>query len=58
MSDTSYRLDETYVKIGTEWKYLYRAMDSVGQTIEFTLSAKRDVSGRNGSSTILFGVAA
>ena len=44
MSGTSYRLDETYVKVGTEWKYLYRAVDSVGQTLEFTLSAKRDVS--------------
>jgi transposase-like protein len=44
MSGTSYRLDETYVKVGTEWKYLYRAVDSAGQTIEFMLSAKRDVS--------------
>jgi transposase-like protein len=44
MSGTSYRLDETYVKVGTECKYLYRAVDSVGQTIEFMLSAKRDVS--------------
>lgn len=35
MSGTSYRLDETYVKVGTEWKYLYRAVDSAGQTIEF-----------------------
>ena len=26
MSGTSYRLDETYVKVGTQWKYLYRAM--------------------------------
>src|ERR671932_1633975 len=43
MSGTSYRLDETYVKVGTEWKYLYRAVDSAGQTIEFLLSAKRDV---------------
>ena len=43
MSRTSYRLDETYVKVGTEWKYLYRAIDSAGQTIEFTLSAKRDI---------------
>ena len=37
-------LDETYVKVGTEWKYLYRAVDSAGQTIEFMLSAKRDIS--------------
>ena len=44
MSGTSYRLDETYVKVGTQWKYLYRAIDSTGQTIEFMLSAKRDVS--------------
>jgi transposase-like protein len=43
MSGTSYRLDETYVKVGTEWKYLYRAIDSQGQTIEFRLSARRDV---------------
>jgi len=44
MSGTSYRLDETYVKVGTEWKYLYRAVDSAGDTIEFMRSAKRDVS--------------
>ncbi len=44
MSGISYRLDETYVKVWTEWKYLYRAIDSHGQTIEFMLSAKRDVS--------------
>src|SRR5215207_852938 len=44
MSGTSYRLDETYVKVGSEWKYLYRAVDSAGCTIEFMLSAKRDVS--------------
>jgi transposase-like protein len=44
MSGTSYRLDETYVKVGTEWKYLYRAVDSAGDTIEFRLRAKRDVS--------------
>lgn len=43
MSGTSYRIGETYVKVGTEWKYLYRAVDSGGNTIEFMLSAKRDV---------------
>jgi transposase, IS6 family len=44
VSGTSYRLDETYVKVGTGWKYLYRAVDSSGDTIEFMLSARRDVS--------------
>jgi len=44
MSGTSYRLDETCVKVGTEWKYLYRAVDSAGQTVEFMLGARRDVS--------------
>ena len=44
MSGTSYRVDETYIKVGTVCKYLYRAVDSTGQTIEFMLSAKRDVS--------------
>jgi len=44
MSGTSYRVDETYIKIGKSCKYLYRAVDKEGQTIEFMLSAKRDVS--------------
>jgi len=43
MSGTSYRFDETYVKVVTESKYLYRAVDSAGQTLEFMLTAKRDV---------------
>jgi transposase, IS6 family len=43
MSSTSYRMDETYVKVGKEWKYLCRAVDSQGQTIEFMLSAKRNI---------------
>lgn len=44
MTGTSYRVDETYVKVGKEWKYLYRAVDKDGQTIEFMLSANRDIS--------------
>ena len=44
LSSASYRVDETYVKVGKQWKYLYRAVDKEGNTIEFMLSAKRDVS--------------
>jgi IS6 family transposase len=43
MSGTSYRVDETYIKVGKSCKYFYRAVDKEGQTIEFMLSAKRDV---------------
>jgi len=43
MSGTSYRIDETYIKVGKVCKYLYRAVHKEGQTIEFMLSAKRDI---------------
>jgi transposase-like protein len=39
---TQQRVDETYIKVKGEWKYLYRAVDSKGKTLEFMLSAKRD----------------
>jgi transposase-like protein len=42
MSNGSWRVDETYVKVKGRWMYLYRAVDSRGQTIDFLLSAKRD----------------
>ncbi len=32
LAGTSYRIDETYVKVGTQWEYLYRALDKEGQT--------------------------
>ena len=38
----SWRVDETYVKVKGEWKYLYRAVDSAGNTLDFLLSVRRD----------------
>ncbi len=35
-------MDETYTKVAGEWKYLYRAVDGEGHTIDFLLRAKRD----------------
>ncbi|MGB5558173.1 MAG: IS6 family transposase [Paracoccaceae bacterium] len=39
---SSWRMDETYIKIKGCWKYLYRAVDKAGQTIDFLLTAQRD----------------
>ena len=41
-SNDSWKVDETYIKVKGEWKYLYRAIDSDGHTIDFLLTAKRD----------------
>ncbi len=38
----SWRVDETYIKIKKVWTYLYRAVDSEGNTLEFLLSPTRD----------------
>jgi putative transposase len=38
----SWRMDETYVRVKGAWKYLYRAVDKAGATVDFLLTARRD----------------
>lgn len=40
---SKWHLDETYVKVRGQWMYLYRAIDSIGDTVEFRFSEHRDL---------------
>lgn len=42
MTNGSWSVDETYIRVKGEWVYLYRAVDAARQTIDFLLSPKRD----------------
>jgi len=42
LTNDSWKVDETYVKVKGKWMYLYRAVDSEGNTLDFMLSKKRD----------------
>jgi hypothetical protein len=35
-------MDETYIKVKGQWRYLYRAVDKYGETIDFLLTEHRD----------------
>jgi len=39
---SSWRVDETYVLVDGRWRYLYRAVDKLGQTVDFLLTASRN----------------
>ncbi len=39
----SLRVDETYIKVKGQWKYLYRAVDKYGRTVDFMLAHSRDL---------------
>ena len=39
---SSWRVDETYVRVGGKWKYLFRAVDQHGRLIDFMLSDRRN----------------
>jgi putative transposase len=40
---SSWSMDETYIKVKGVWKYLYRAVDKQRKTVDFLLTAKRDM---------------
>lgn len=42
LTNDSWRVDETYIEVKGKWKYLYRAVDSEGNTLDFLLAASRD----------------
>ncbi len=39
----SWHVDETYVRVGGRWRYLWRAVDQHGQLVDFRLTARRDI---------------
>jgi putative transposase len=41
-TNSSWRMDETYIKVKGNWTYYYRAVDKNGKTLDFMLSAQRD----------------
>jgi hypothetical protein len=45
-----WHIDETYVRVGGTWRYLFRAIDEFGQVIDAFLSRRRDANAPDGSS--------
>jgi putative transposase len=43
-----WHIDETYIKVRGQWRYLYRAIDSKGDTVEFWFSERRDLTAAKG----------
>jgi putative transposase len=39
---SSWRMDETYIRVKGKWRYLYHAVDKSGETVDFLLTEQRD----------------
>ncbi len=42
MVERRWRMDQAYIKVKGQWKYLYRAVDTSGHTVDFLLTTRRD----------------
>ena len=43
----NWHVDETYIRVGGKWRYLWRAIDTDGQLVDFRLTARRDAKALN-----------
>lgn len=41
-ASVDWHVDETYIRVGGTWRYLWRAVDANGQMVDFRLTARRD----------------
>ena len=41
-ASVDWHVDETYIRVGGKWRYLWRAVDANGQMVDFRLTARRD----------------
>ncbi|MFU1478384.1 IS6 family transposase [Roseovarius sp. C7] len=41
-ASVDWHMDETYIRVGGKWRYLWRAVDANGQMVDFRLTARRD----------------
>ena len=41
-ASVDWHVDETYIRVGGRWRYLWRAIDANGQMVDFQLTARRD----------------
>jgi len=41
-ASVDWHVDETYIRVGGRWRYLWRAIDANGQMVDFRLTARRD----------------
>jgi transposase, IS6 family len=48
-------VDETYVKVGGAWRYVYRAVDQFGQVIDVFVSRRRDLAAARGFFEVALG---